>query len=143
MADFFSHRARALLIADPDTDPALVELAQDLLATGGTTPEGFQTTGPPAHFEEVVAATIEHHIDAVVVLRSELSPSREVLAAVRLARAKGKPVQALVVEGITPGINVDELHAIQADPNDQSWHGLQDLRGWAIDFPKRFGHPTH
>jgi hypothetical protein len=136
--EFFSHRARALLVADPDTDPALVKFVQDLLANGGTGAEQFQTTGPNAYYEEMMAATLEDHIDAVVVLRFEPTPSREVLTAVRLARAEGKPIQALVVPDISAAVDVDETLPIQLDP---SWAGRQELYRWGATFAQRYGHP--
>lgn len=141
MADFFSHRARAFLVADPDTDPELIWFVQDLLATAGTGVPNYQHQGTQQVYEEQLRAYIGMpQTDVVILLRTERQPSREVLTALRIAREAEKPVQALVKEGITAGIEVDEIHIIQADPNDQSWHGLQDLRLWAIDFPKRYGH---
>jgi hypothetical protein len=142
MADFYSHRARAFLIADPDADPELISFVQDLLATGGTGVPSYQMhQGTQQVYEEQLRVYIGLlQTDVVILLRTERQPSREVLTALRIARAAEKPVQALVMEGITAGIEVDELHVIKADPNDQSWPGLQDLRSWAIDFPKRYGH---
>jgi hypothetical protein len=140
----FTHRARVLLIADPDADPALLRLAQDLLVTGGTGPEGFETTGPQSHLEAQLAAHLGRvDIDGLVVLRTERHPCREVQTAVALARARGKPVHVLVVAGITPAIEADESHPIALDPTDEtrpSDEFRQDLYQWGSTFAQRFGH---
>jgi len=140
----FTHRARALVIADPDADPALLRLAQDLLATGGTGPEGFETTGPQPHLESQLAVTLDRDdINGLVVLRTERRPSREVQTAVALARARGKPVHALVVPGITTGIEASESHPIALDPTDEtrpSDEFRQELYQWGATYAPRFGH---
>lgn len=142
LSDFFSHRARVLLVADPDTDHELIAFAQDLLVTGGTGAMNYQMhqSTEEDYAEQLRTYIALPDVDAVILLRTERQPSREVLTALRIAREAKKPVQALVLEGITPGIEVDETHVLQADSNDQSWQGLQDLRRWAIDFPQRYGH---
>jgi hypothetical protein len=140
----FSHRARVLIIADPDANPALLRLAQDLLATGGTGSEGFETTGPQSHLEGQLATHLDRSdIDGLVVLRTERKPSREVQTAVALARARGKPVHVLVVAGITSGIEATESHPIALDPTDETRPSnelRQELYQWGATYAQRFGH---
>ena len=110
----FTHRARALVIADPDADPALLRLAQDLLATGGTGPEGFETTGPQPHLESQLAVTLDRD-----------------------------DINGLVVPGITTGIEASESHPIALDPTDEtrpSDEFRQELYQWGATYAPRFGH---
>jgi hypothetical protein len=133
-AAWHSYKARAFLVSDPDANPDLVALAEDLLVTGGTGAGGFSTTGGPEHLE----ANLSAHIglsDAVVLLRTDRVPSREVLAAHQLAREAQKPVHALAAPGITVGVTVDEMHEITLPPSPE-------LIQWAATFAQRFGHPT-
>lgn len=129
-----SYKARAFLVSDPDANPDLIALAQDLLVTGGTGTGGLSTTGGPEHLE----ANLSAHIglsDAVVLLRTERVPSREVLGAHLLAREAQKPVHALVAPGVTVGVTVDEVREITLPPS-------LELIKWAAEFAQRFGHPT-
>src|SRR5712691_8734176 len=124
MGEFHRHEARAVLVADPDCPPDLLEFARDLLVTGGTGAASFQSTGPQRSYEEILALQIADNSDLVVVLRTEPRPSREVLTAARLARSSRKPLHTLVQVGVESGVQADESHAIEIDP---SWEGRQEL----------------
>jgi hypothetical protein len=141
LKDFQTHKARALLVADPDCPPDLLEFVRDLLVTGGTGAQAFSTTGPPAHLEDAMAHLMEVS-DMVVLLRSEKQPSREVLTAARVAKDHEKPIQVLVVRGIrTEVMDAEEYQIVDLVPPKELGQASQDLLRWAAELPKRYGHP--
>jgi hypothetical protein len=117
-------RARALLVADPDADPALVRSARAILAWGQVAVSQQSSTGDSQEYKQsLLKASIEDpEIDLVIVLRSERQPSREVQQAAMLCGEIGKPIHALVARGITPAVDVGEVHtgpgprAVHSDP---------------------------
>src|SRR5437879_27360 len=86
---FHSHKAKAVLVADPDASPDLIRFAQTLLMDGGT----------GVRMQELDGRYIRDIADLVVVLCTQREPSSEVVTAVNLAREHGKPLHALVEAG--------------------------------------------
>jgi hypothetical protein len=50
----------------------------------------------------------------------------------------GKPVHALVLRGVTPAVDVGEVHMIALDTR---WETEHDLQNWAGSLNQRFGKP--
>lgn len=138
---FHERRARALVVADPDADPALIDKVSDVLVTAGVgTHSVGLLVGDRVRWEhELLRPDIARSTDVVVILRTESAPSREVLIAAVAARDLKKPLHALHVPGIEVGVVVDEAHPIEIDA---SYDDLGALRRWAIDLVKRYGHPS-
>jgi hypothetical protein len=141
VVSFHSHKARALLVADPDCPPDLLDFARDLLVTGGTGPVTYSSTGTPAHYEEMIERDIADQADLVIVLRTQPVPSREVLTAVRIAEANHRAVHVLVVRGLPPKVDADEYHIVELVPPAELGQASQELLRWAAQLPKRYGHP--
>jgi hypothetical protein len=140
LKDFYSHKAKALLVADPDCPPDQLAFVRDLLVTGGTGTGSHEFVGSVSVYEEIIEREIADQADFVVVLRTERQPSREVKTAVRLADAHKKAVQVLTVRGLQPGVLADEYHEIEATPPSDLSMASQELLRWSVELPKRYGH---
>ena len=141
LSDFYTHRAQAVLVVDPDADPAIVDFVQVLLADGGTGAARHEFVGPVAAGEEIIGRHIQDRADLVIVVRTERHPSREVTTAARLAREHGKPLLALVLPGLDAGVEAIEVQELEPTPSDPAAARLDALRRWSVELPKRFGHP--
>ncbi len=141
MSDRPAARARALLVADPDADPALVRSARAILAWGQVAVSQQSSTGDSNEYKQSrLKASIEDpEIDLVIVLRSERQPSHEVQQAAMLCGEIGKPVHALVARGVAPAVHVGEVHMIALDIR---WETEHDLHNWAGSLNLRFGNPN-
>lgn len=142
MTGFHTHKARALLVADPDCPPDLLEFVRDLLVTGGTGALSLESTGSAEYYEELIERHITDKVDLVVILRTEQTPSRQVRTAIRLAAAHRKAAHVLVVRGLPPKVDADEYHIVELVPPAELGQASQELLRWASELAKRYGRAT-
>lgn len=135
---FHTHQARALLAADPASDPSVVAYVDQLLVEGGTEVNHWE----PADEHATEGPEVDpRQVDAVILVRSEPRPSRRLQAAARFAAAHDLPLYALVLPGVDVGLAVAEVLQVPRERPSPAMTTLNRLLIWSLELPRKHGHP--
>jgi hypothetical protein len=134
---FRERRARVILAAHPEIDPALMAGIEDALRSARTNVR--LVTPAQGDLETWMQVLLPRDIteaDVVIVVRTESVPSQDVSLVADTARVFKRPVHVLHLPTINVGIPADGSQAIAAAPTPTD---LRELARWASGLAKSYG----